>query len=331
MSSSVLYDAAGPRTRRRILVGSAVAGVLLLALVVAVGLRLQSQGQFEAEKWSPLFDPRDEVFVPVWALIGKGLRATLTAAALAMVASLVLGTLLAVARFTAAPWYRWAVVGLVELLRGIPVVLTIFFAARVLPQLGLDLSTRTFLVIGLTAYNSVIIAEIIRAGLASLPRGQAEAADSLGLTRGQSLRLVLLPQAFRVMLPALISQIVVIVKDTSLGFIISYEELLLTGRVLIQNLNNPLQTYLLIALVFIAINYALSRLAVFTERRLSRAPGSGRPADPRQEQDEGAAGDRVASGQAGATGGARPGPGSRQRATSVARLSRTTVTRIWPG
>ena len=303
MSSSVLYDVAGPRARRRILISSVVASIVLLALVALVAVRLAEQGQFEAERWSPLFNPNDEVFAQVWALLWEGLQATLTAAALAMVASLVLGTLLAVARVGAAPWYRWLVVGLVELLRGVPVVLTIFFAARVLPQLGLDLSTRAFLVIGLTAYNMVVIAEIIRAGLAALPRGQREAAASIGLTEGQSLRIVLLPQAFRIMLPALISQVVVIVKDTSLGFIISYQEFLSTGEVLIQNLRNPLQTYLLIALVFLVINYLLSRLAIWTERRLSRAPGSGKPADPRQEQEEGAGGDRVVVGQPGAVGG----------------------------
>lgn len=300
--TSVLYDAAGPRARRRTLVGSAVAVLVLLAVAVVVAVQLASQGQFEGERWSPLFNPGDDDFAAVWSLIREGLRATVTAAAMAMGASLVLGTLLAVTRVTAAPWYRWLVVGFVELLRGIPVVLTIFFAARVLPQLGLDLSTRAFLVIGLTAYNMVIIAEILRAGLAALPKGQGEAAAAIGLTRGQSLRLVLLPQAFRTMLPALISQLVVVVKDTSLGFIISYQELLSTGRVLIQNLNNPLQTYLVIALLFIAINYALSRLAIWTERRLSRAPGSGKRGEPEQGQDEGAGGDRAVAATDGGTG-----------------------------
>ena len=109
------------------------------------------------------------------------------------------------------------------------------------------------LVIGLTAYNSVIIAEIIRAGVASLPRGQAEAGYSLGLTRGQVLSSILLPQAFRVMLPALISQLVVIVKDTSLGFIISYEEFVRTANIIIQTLHNPIQTYAIVALIFIII------------------------------------------------------------------------------
>jgi glutamate transport system permease protein len=154
--------------------------------------------------------------------------------------------------------------------------MAIFFASRVLPEVGVDLSLRWYLVIGLTAYNSVVIGEIIRAGVAALPRGQTEAAYAIGLTRWGALRLILLPQAFRIMLPALISQIVVILKDTSLGAFISYEELLRRGNFAVQNLGNPLQLFLLIGAIFIAVNYTLGRLAILVERRLSRVH---RPAD----------------------------------------------------
>jgi glutamate transport system permease protein len=160
------------------------------------------------------------------------------------------------------------------------VVMAIFFASRVLPQVGVHLSLRWYLVVGLTAYNSVVIAEIIRAGVTALPRGQTEAAYAIGLTRGAALRLILLPQAFRIMLPALISQLVVILKDTSLGAFISYEELLRKGSLAVQNLRNPLQLYLLIGALFIAMNYALGRLAVIVERRLSRGR---RPLGPQTE------------------------------------------------
>jgi glutamate transport system permease protein len=187
-----------------------------------------------------------------------------------MVFSLVLGTILAVTRITAARWYRWLVVSLIEFLRGVPVVMAIFFASRVLPEVGVHLSLRWYLVIGLTAYNAVVIAEIIRAGVQALPRGQTEAASAIGLTRAATLRLILLPQAFRIMLPALISQIVVILKDTSLGAFISYEELLRRGNLAVQNLGNPLQLYLLVGALFIGVNYSLGRLAVFAERRLSQ-------------------------------------------------------------
>jgi glutamate transport system permease protein len=177
---------------------------------------------------------------------------------------------MAVTRITARPWYRWLVVSVIELLRGVPVVMAIFFASRVLPEVGVDLSLLWYLVIGLTAYNSVVIGEIIRAGVAALPRGQTEAAYAIGLTRWGALRLILLPQAFRIMLPALISQLVVILKDTSLGAFISYEELLRRGSFAVQNLRNPLQLYLLIGALFISVNYGLGRLAVVVERRVSR-------------------------------------------------------------
>jgi glutamate transport system permease protein len=270
-TNAVLYDAPGPRSRRRIAISSVIALVFVLGLAYLVYRRLDQQGQFETEKWSPLFNPNDPLFSQVWRLLWEGLKRTLQAAALAMVLSLIIGTILAVARISSARWYRWAIVGVIELLRGIPVVIAIFFASRVLPELGVDLSLLWYLVIGLTAYNSVVIAEIIRSGVAALPKGQTEAAYAIGLTRGQTLRLILLPQAFRIMLPALISQLVVVLKDTSLGAFISYEELLRTGNILVQNLSNPIQTYLLVAVIFIVINYLLSKLAVYVERRLSRS------------------------------------------------------------
>ena len=140
-----------------------------------------------------------------------------------------------------------------------------------------------YVAIGLTVYNSVIFAEILRAGVASLPRGQAEAGRAIGMSEARVMRLVLLPQAFRVMLPALISQLVVIVKDTSLGTFIAYAELLNLSLRISQNLDNPIQMLLLAAALFITINYALSRLAVWTEHRLSHSRrGASAQAEPEQ-------------------------------------------------
>jgi glutamate transport system permease protein len=271
MSASVLYDAPGPVARRRTLISSGVAGVVVLAVVVIVIVRLAAQGQFAGDRWGPLVNPFNSNFLAVWQLLGNALVATVIAASLTLIFSLVIGTLFAVTRITANRTYRWLVVGVIELLRGTPVVIAIFFAARVLPEVGLSLPLLWYLIIGLTAYNSVIIAEIIRAGVVSLPRGQSEAGYSIGLTRAQLLSSILLPQAFRVMLPALISQLVVIVKDTSLGFIISYEEFVRTANIIIQTLHNPIQTYVIVALIFIVINFSLGKLAEYVERRLSRA------------------------------------------------------------
>jgi glutamate transport system permease protein len=269
VSTAVLYDRPGPRTRRRIIAGSIVVGLALAVLLIAVLLRLTAQGQLTEEKWGPLVNPANPFFVDLWVNLGVALLHNIQAAVLAMMFSLLLGTMLALTRISLPRWGRWSVVVPIEFFRGLPVVIAIFFAARVLPELGVDLPLLWYLVIGLTAYNSVIIAEIVRSGIASLPRGQAEAAAAVGLTRGQALRSILLPQAVRVMLPALINQLVVIFKDTSLGLVIQYVEAVRFVGIAIQELHNPLQLYLAVGAIFILINYGLSRLAVWTERRLT--------------------------------------------------------------
>ena len=273
----MLFDAPGPATRRRVLIFSVLTGIALLALLWWAGSRLAAQGQFEQEKWAPLFDPSNSDFPDVWNLIGQGLLHTLTAAGLAIVLSLVVGTAIGVARLSAGVVTRLPLVALIELFRGLPVIITIYLTSKLLPALGINVDGLPggellwFLVIGLTAYNCVIFAEIIRSGVVSLPKGQSEAALATGLSRGQTLRIILLPQAFRIMLPALISQIVVVLKDTSLIAVLGgYIEMLKQGGLLIQNLGNPIQTYLLIAIIFILINYTLSKFAEFVQRRVSR-------------------------------------------------------------
>ncbi len=279
--TNVLYDEPGPRARRRALIGTVIASAALLALIGVAIKRLADRGQFDAELWSPLLNPGDDNFAAVWRLIGLGLTATVTAAALAIVLSLVLGTALGTARMLLGRWQRVPLIGLIELLRGLPVIVTIFYVYILVRSLDIDISWLPgsdglwFLVIGLTLYNMVIIAEILRAGVAALPRGQAEAALAVGMTPRQAMATVQLPQAFRTMLPALISQLVVILKDTSLAAVLAlYTELLRRGNLISLNLDNPIQTLFVIGAIFIAINYALSLLATWTERRLSRA---GRP------------------------------------------------------
>jgi len=276
-STNVLYDAPGPRARRQAAVGGAIATVTFLVLLGLVIKRLADRGQLSGKLWGPILNPSDESFPLVWELIAKGVLATVTAAALSIVFSLVVGGLVGVARMMLGRRSRMPIIGLIELLRGLPVVITIYFASRVLPELGVNLSGMPggqglwFLVIGLTAYNCVIIAEIIRAGVASLPRGQSEAALAIGLTPGASMRLVLLPQAIRVMLPALISQLVVVLKDTSLAAVLGlYTELLRQGNLIALNLDNPIQILAVVAVIFILMNYSLSRMATWVEQRSSR-------------------------------------------------------------
>jgi glutamate transport system permease protein len=251
-------------------------GLVLIGLVVK---RLADQGQFSSELWGPVLDPSNPDFPLVWNLLGKGVLATLTAAALAIFFSLLIGGVVGVGRMMLGRQSRMPVVAVIELMRGLPVVITIYFASRVLPELGVDLSGMPggsglwFLVIGLTAYNSVIIAEILRAGVASLPGGQREAALAIGLTPWATMRLVLLPQAVRVMLPALISQLVVILKDTSLAAVLGlYTELLRQGNLIALNLHNPIQMLSVVGVIFILINYSLGRLATWADQRGVRKP-----------------------------------------------------------
>ncbi|MEU5960072.1 amino acid ABC transporter permease [Micromonospora parva] len=317
--TSVLYDVPGPRQRRITLISSLVAGlVLLVGAYFLIYRPLDEKGQLSMELWGPLVDPSNENFSLVWERIGLGFKNTLIAAAMAIVASLVVGTLLAVLRiqlksltgrrFTglAAP-LAYLLRGLsmllsavtrvcVEVFRGLPVVITIFFVARGFPEFGISFDNLWYLVIGLTIYNSVVIGEILRSGMEGLPGGQAEAASAIGLSPAQSTRMILLPQAFRIMLPALISQLVVVLKDTSLGFIISYEETLNIGKQIIGALGNPIQVYVVIAVLFIVVNYSLSKLAQYVQRRLAQGrktantPAQNPPPAALMSQAEGAGG-----------------------------------------
>ena len=291
---TILYDAPGPRARRT----TAIASVLGLGLAIAGGYflvyrPLAAKGQFSYERWGPLVDPGNENFHLVWRRLWIGFQATLSAAGYAILASMVIGMALAILRVQLRALTRrrfvtlsrpiavglrcvvfainWITRLCVEVLRGIPVVITIFFVWVALPKFGVSFdNARWYLVIGLSIYNSVVIGEVLRSGMEGLPGGQREAAEAIGLTPFQTTRLILLPQALRIMLPALISQLVVIFKDTSLGFIVSYEEALRVSNQIVQVLENPIQTYIVIGVIFITLNYALSRLARYLQARLAK-------------------------------------------------------------
>lgn len=271
MSEAVLYDVQGPRAKRRVLIASLVGAVLLLALMALAALRLADNGQFEYEKYEPFFTEP----ALYERLILEGLKNTLIAAAYALVLALLLGTVLAFGRLSHRWFIRVPAVAVIEFFRGVPLLLLILGLFLAYPVVtGSQLPALWALVIGLTLYNGAVIAEIIRAGVLAIPKGQSEASLAMGMGRGQTLRLVLLPQAVRVMLPALVSQLVVLLKDTSLGFVIGYSELLRIGGRTVQTLDNPIQLYVFVALIYIVINSLLSALAGYLERRQRRTVGS---------------------------------------------------------
>lgn len=265
--SLVLFDTPGPRTRRRVITWSVVAGLVLLGLVLLAVQRLAERGMFDADRWDVFYQDTE-----VWRALWRGLRATLKAAAVAAVVSLICGTLLAVARSSTRVWLRAPAALYVELFRGLPVLLMMLFAF-----LGLGVSIFSSVVVGLSLYNIAVIAEILRAGLLSLPGGQREAALAMGLSQGQAMRLVLLPQAVRRMLPSLVSQVVVLLKDTSLGFVVGYVELLRTSRELRDFFGNRyiFSIFVVTATIYIGVNFALSSLASYLERRGTKKAAGG--------------------------------------------------------
>ncbi|MHA7220867.1 amino acid ABC transporter permease [Arthrobacter sp. RHLT1-20] len=264
--SSVLYDVPGPKARRVSLIGSVIGVIAIAGLLYWAFTVLAQQGIFEAKRW--------EVFqIPdVWTLIGGGILATLSAAAVAAVIAFPLGLLLCLMRISEVAWIRIPTRIVLEFLRGMPVVLMMFFVLLVF-------ATGSFVAVvaGLVLYNAAIFAEIIRAGIQSLPKGQREAGLAIGLTSFNSRLSIELPQAIRRMLPSLVAQLVVLLKDTSLGYIVSYEELLRKVQIMADFLGPQylFPVFFVAAVIYIAINFSVSRLAIWIEKRGSKKAAGG--------------------------------------------------------
>jgi glutamate transport system permease protein len=271
--SSVLYDEPGPVARRRERIGSVVGALVILVLLALAFRYADGRGLFGADRWDVLYDPpKNQSAEDVWkSMVVRGLGATLRAAVVAAPLALLLGLVLAMWRTTRITWLRLPATAVIELFRGLPVLLMMLFAL-----LGFGWDAFASVVFGLTVYNMAIIAEILRAGLASLPKGQTEAAYAIGLSRSQTLLLVQLPQAVRTMLPSLIAQMVVLLKDSSLGFIVGYPELLNAMKNNAQYFGNTYYVALFVmgAGIYLVVNLALTRLAIWLQGRSTRTSGT---------------------------------------------------------
>ncbi|MCX5393596.1 amino acid ABC transporter permease [Streptomyces sp. NBC_00094] len=281
--SSVLYDTPGPRAKRR----NVVYTILFLAVMAFVAWRvlvaLDDKGQLAADKWTPFVtDSR------TWTTyLLPGLAETLKAAGLSILIALPLGAVLGIGRLSDHRWVRVPSGAIVEFFRAIPVLLLMIFANQIYRQfttVSSDFRPLYAVVTGLVLYNASVIAEVVRAGVLSLPRGQGDAAEALGMRKGQTMLYVLLPQAVTVMLPALVSQLVVIVKDTALGgAMLGFAELLSQNREITANYGaNTIATLTVIALIFIALNFALTSFAGWLEKRLRQGKKSASVALPAQ-------------------------------------------------
>jgi glutamate transport system permease protein len=269
VSGSVLFDAPGPRARVRNRVISAIAAAAALVVIWFVFSALQSKGQMTAAKWEPF------VTVNLWkTYLLPGIQGTLTAAAVSVALAMALGFVMGVGRLSPQPVVRWFCAAFVEFFRAVPVLIMMIFAYflyalyDVFPAKYLALAG---VITGLTFYNGAVIAEIVRAGINALPRGQSEAASALGLSWGQTMRSILLPQAITSMLPVLISQLVVVLKDTAIGYQITFLEMVRQGTNVGAAYSNYIPALIVVAALMIAVNFTLSWLATRLESRLRRS------------------------------------------------------------
>jgi glutamate transport system permease protein len=248
---------------------SAITAVVTLLVLWVVYSRLEAKGQLDAAKWKPFLTSN------LWVTyLLPGVQGTLTAAAVSIVLALVLGFVLGVGRLSTHNAIRWTCSVIVEFFRAVPVLIMMIFAYflyatyDVFPSKHLALAG---VITGLTLYNGAVIAEIVRAGVNALPRGQSEAASALGLRWGQTMRSILLPQAVTSMLPVLISQLVVVLKDTAIGYQITFLEMVRQGTNVGSAYGNYIPALIVIALLMISVNFSLSAVAVWLEGRMRRS------------------------------------------------------------
>ncbi|WP_314502705.1 ABC transporter permease subunit [uncultured Microbacterium sp.] len=267
--TSVLYDVPGPRAIARNRVLGAVTVLVVLAILGFVIWRFAVTGQFSASKWSAF------TYTRVWEQFGLATLRTLAAFASAAVGALVLGFILAIGRLSDHRWVRIPVTAVIEVFRAVPVLVLMLLLYYGLPVIGIKMGAYFAVVIALIVYNGSVLAEVIRAGVESLPRGQGEAGYAIGLSKSGVMRLVLLPQAIRAMLPVIIAQLVVTLKDTALGFIITYPELLKYAKDLGSSatLDSPLiQAAIVAGAIYISLCLLLSWVASIVEKRLRSSP-----------------------------------------------------------
>jgi len=225
----------------------------LMALVAAIVVRFDAAGQFAGRLW--------EFFAwkTTWAFLAKGLLGTLASAAAAAVIALTLGLVLLLGRLSPLRLVRWPAVAIIEFLRGVPTLLLIYVCFLVLPSVGIKLSAYWMLTLPVGLSTAAVVAEVYRAGVLAVPRGQTHAAQALGLTGAQVFSLVVFPQALRFIVPALVAQLVIVVKDTTFGYVVTYGELMQNAKVLIANYRSLVPVYLAVAVLYCAVNYAISR------------------------------------------------------------------------
>ncbi|NEG78907.1 ABC transporter permease subunit [Bifidobacterium avesanii] len=260
-TEAALFEIGGPRARRRILIGTILSALALAALFAWIVYRFYIKGQLDSRYWYFFAQ------LNVWEFIGMGLVGTMRAALGAGAIAVVFGLVLMLGRTSRWAPVRWVATAFIEFFRGTPTLLFIYAMFLLPAQMGLKISTYWMVVIPVSAYASAVLAEVYRAGAAAVPHGQKEAGVSLGLSEWQNFRYVVMPQMFRIITPTLVTQLVVVVKDTSFGYVVTYPELMVNAKVIIANFSSLVPVYLVVAIIYILVNLAISRFANWLSRR----------------------------------------------------------------
>ncbi len=256
-----LYEAPGPKTRRRIVIGTVIASIALVALVAAVAWRFYITGQFAPQYW--------EFFTKwsTWNYLLSGLLGTFEVALTAGAIALVLGVVFMLGRISKNKVVSTIFRIVIDFFRGVPSLLLIYFFFLVIPAYGIKMSSFWMLALPISLTASGVLAEVFRAGVNAVPAGQREAALSIGMSEGKVMRKIILPQAVRFVIPSLISQLVVVVKDTTVAYVVSYPDMLQNARVLITNYDALVSTYFVVAIIYILINFAINQASIYVARR----------------------------------------------------------------
>ncbi len=256
-----LYEAPGPRARRNIKIVTVLSLAALAVLIYAVIRQFYRTGQLNAKYWS--FLARGTT----WRFIGQGLAGTLEVALAAGILAFILGLLMMLGRISTSRVMRGISTALIEFTRGVPTLLFIYFFFLIVPQLGIKLPAFWKVSAPVAISASGVVAEVLRSGVNAVPKGQTEAALSLGM-RGRSVFLkVVFPQALRYVIPALISELVIVVKDTTFAYVVNFPDLMQNAKVLISNYDALLSVYLVVAVIYIIINYLLNKASAAAARR----------------------------------------------------------------
>jgi His/Glu/Gln/Arg/opine family amino acid ABC transporter permease subunit len=268
-AEEALFENPDSRARALLRLGTVIAAVALLGLVAAIVLRFYNAGQLESRYWK-FFG-----WATTWRFLFSGLVGTLASAGMAAMIALTVGLVFMAGRLSNVGPIRWVSVALIEFLRGVPSLLLIYFCFLILPPLGLKMSSYWMVTLPIGLSTAAVVAEVYRSGVLAVPRGQAEAAASLALSGWQAFFDVVFPQAIRYVIPSLLAQLVIVVKDTTFGYVVTYAELMQNAKVLVANYSSLVPVYLIVALIYCVLNYALSKASRALNKQLGASATRG--------------------------------------------------------